>query len=103
VSLRTNVSYFGGFVVRICRAVSTFSFTSNQGSSHILGYVTTVKFTELTDIVILICCSLLLFTHYIWLLIRWPGVPDPADPPAFEMTYFNGIKCYYIFVTLLSQ
>ena len=33
------MSYFGGFVVRICRAVSTFSFTSNQGSSHILGYV----------------------------------------------------------------
>jgi len=57
VSLRTNVSYFGGFVVRICKAVSTFSFTSNQVSSHILGYVATVKFNELTDIVILICCS----------------------------------------------
>jgi len=69
VSLRTNVSYFGGFVVRICRAVSTFSFTSNQGSSHILGYVTTVKFNELTDSVILICCSFHLFTHYIWLSV----------------------------------
>jgi len=89
VSLRTNVSYFGGFVVRICRAVSTFSFTSNQGSSHILGYVATVKFNELTYIVILICCSFSLFTHYIWLLIRWSGVRAPADPPAFVTTYVN--------------
>jgi len=95
VSLRTNVSYFGGFVVRICRAVSTFSFTSNQGSSHILGYVATVKFNELTYIVILICCSFSLFTHYIWLLIRWSGVRAPADPPAFGMYYFSGIKCYW--------
>ena len=75
------MSYFGGFVVRICRAVSTFSFTSNQGSNHILGYVTTVKFNELTDIVILICCSFPLFTHSERLLISrlqvqiLPGVP----------------------------
>ena len=95
VSLRTNVSYFGGFVVRICRAVSTFSFTSIQGSSHILGYVATVKFNELTDIVILICYSFSLFTHYIWLLIRWSGVRAPADPPAFTTYYFSGIKCYW--------
>jgi len=55
VSLRTNVTYFGGFFVRICRAVYTSSLTSNQGSSHILGNVAIVKFNELSDIVILIC------------------------------------------------
>ena len=28
-----------------------------------MGYVATVKFNELTDIVILVCCSLSLFTY----------------------------------------
>ena len=81
MSVRTNVSYFGGFVVRICRTVSTFSFTSNQGSIHILGYAATVKFNELTDSVILICYCFHLFTHYIWLL---SGDPD-IDPPPIHL------------------
>ena len=87
MSLRTNVSYFGGLVLRICRAVSTFNFTSNQGSNHILGYVTKVRFNELTDSVILICCCFHLFTHYIWLLIRWSRVRDPTDQPLFTNNF----------------
>ena len=99
------------FVVRICRAVSTFSFTSNQGSSHILGYVTTVKFNELTDIVIFICCSFSLFTHYQSLRYWGSQVRLLPGAPVISVTYiilnfnkssFAPLLCHWVLKTALK-
>ncbi len=48
-----------------------------------------VKSFDLTDIIVLVSCSLSLFTHYIRLLIRWSVVRDPADSPLFTNTFSN--------------